>query len=94
MNQKEIQFGQNTKFNQEGTQKCDKIKGVQIISKTQINTWFKIPNEIKSNQHIIDEIPIGKRYQMRIRYQNESKIPIKQIIKERGIKLPKESKRF
>lgn len=24
--------------NQEGTQKCDKIKVVQIISKTQINT--------------------------------------------------------
>ena len=55
--------------NQEGTQKCDKIKVVQIISKFQINTWFKIPIETKSNQHIIDEIPIGKRYQMRIRYQ-------------------------
>ena len=27
--------------NQEGTQKCDKKKVVQIISRIQINTWFK-----------------------------------------------------
>ena len=50
---KEIEFGQNTKLTKKA-HKCDKIKVVQIISKFQINTWFKIPIETKSNQHIID----------------------------------------
>ena len=60
--------------NQEDTQVWQN-KGCPNYIKTQINTWFKIPIETKSNQHIIDEIPIGKRYQLNIyqgmRYQTE-----------------------
>ena len=55
--------------------------------------YIKDPNQkliqrsqlkLKANQHIIDKIPIGQRY------QKENKIPINQYIKGLDIKFPKE----
>ena len=61
-NQREIQFGQILRDQ----------RGSKLYQRSKSKIDLEKPIESKTNQHMIDDIPIGQTY------QNENRIPINQ----------------